>query len=497
MRAWSNASRCRSKFLATASSRNRSRCRHTSSANRRRRRFKRREGQSRLSPVFERLLTSFQNILKIPELRTRILFTLGMLVVYRVGAHIPTPGINGEALSEFLQKQGGALLGFLDIFSGGSLSRLTIFALGIMPYISASIILQLLTVVIPHLSKLAKEGERGRKKIIKYTRIGTIGIALIQGFGIAVGLEQMNNGAFVLTPGWAFRFMTVITLCAGTGFLMWLGEQITERGIGNGISLIIFAGIVARLPSAVAQTFDLYKLGQISFILLVLLSVVMLAVVAAIVFLESGRRKVPVQYAKRVIGRRVYGGQSTHIPLKINTAGVIPPIFASSIIAFPATITGFFETPWVKSIGAQLAPGSLLYTLMYVGLIIFFCFFYTAVVLNPVDMADNMKKYGGFIPGIRPGQRTSDYIYKVLTHITFAGALYLAIVCVIPEFLIYKLNVPFYFGGTSLLIVIGIVLHNAEEFLAKMLVPIYGGSGCRPHARRVSRCAGSWQRGPG
>jgi preprotein translocase subunit SecY len=425
--------------------------------------------------VFERLLASFQNIFKIPELRTRILFTLGMLVVYRVGAHIPTPGINGEALSEFLQKQGGALLGFLDIFSGGSLSRLTIFALGIMPYISASIILQLLTVVIPHLSKLAKEGERGRKTIIKYTRLGTIGIALIQGFGIAVGLEQMNNGAFVMSPGWGFRFMTVITLCAGTGFLMWLGEQITERGIGNGISLIIFAGIVARLPSAVAQTFDLYKVGQISFVVLVVLTVVMLGVVAAIVFLESGRRKVPVQYAKRVIGRRVYGGQSTHIPLKINTAGVIPPIFASSIIAFPATITGFFETPWIKAIGAHLAPGSLLYTLMYVGLIVFFCFFYTAVVLNPVDMADNMKKYGGFIPGIRPGQRTSDYIYTVLTRITFAGAIYLAIVCVIPEFLIYKLNMPFYFGGTSLLIVIGVGLDTAQQIESHMLMRNYEG----------------------
>jgi preprotein translocase subunit SecY len=388
--------------------------------------------------VFERLLTSFQNIFKIPELRIRILFTLGMLIVYRVGAHIPTPGINNDELAKFLVEKGGSLLGFLDIFSGGALSRLTIFALGIMPYISASIILQLLTVVIPQLSKLAKEGERGRKKIIQYTRFGTVGIAMIQGFGIAIGLEGMNQGAFVLNPGWGFRLMTVITLTAGTGFLMWLGEQITERGIGNGISLIIFAGIVARLPSAVAQTFDLYKVGQLSLMLLVALAVIMLAVVAAIVFLESGRRKIPVQYAKRVIGRRVYGGQSTHIPLKINTAGVIPPIFASSIIAFPATIAGFFETPWIKSLGTQLAPGSLLYTVLYVGLIIFFCFFYTAVVLNPVDMADNMKKYGGFIPGIRPGQRTSDYIYKVLTRITFAGSIYLATVCVIPEFLIYK-----------------------------------------------------------
>lgn len=425
--------------------------------------------------MFERLVTSFQNIFKIPELRSRLLFTLAMLAVYRVGAHIPTPGINNEELFAFLTERGGALLGFLDIFSGGALSRLTIFALGIMPYISASIILQLLTVVVPHLSKLAKEGERGRKKIIQYTRYGTIGIAVIQGFGIALGLEGMNQGAFVLEPGWAFRFMTVITLVAGTAFLMWLGEQITERGVGNGISLIIFAGIVARLPSAVVQTYDLYQVGQISFLLLSLLAIVMLAVVAAIVFLESGRRKIPVQYAKRVIGRRVYGGQSTHIPLKINTAGVIPPIFASSIIAFPATIAGFIQIPWVQSFGNQLAPGSLLYTLLYVGLILFFCFFYTAVVLNPVDMSDNMKKYGGFIPGIRPGQRTADYIYKVLTRITFAGAIYLAIVCVIPEILIYKLNVPFYFGGTSLLITIGVGLDTSQQIESHMLMRNYEG----------------------
>ena len=425
--------------------------------------------------MFERLFTSFQNIFKIPELRTRILFTLGMLVVYRVGAHIPTPGINNEELSKFLIEKGGSLLGFLDIFSGGALSRLTIFALGIMPYISASIILQLLTVVIPHLSKLAKEGERGRKKIIQYTRYGTIGIALIQGFGIAIGLEGMNQGAFVLNAGWPFRLMTVITLTAGTAFLMWLGEQITERGVGNGISLIIFAGIVARLPSAVAQTFELYRVGQLNFLTLASLAVLMLVVVAAIVFLESGRRKIQVQYAKRVIGRRVYGGQSTHIPLKINTAGVIPPIFASSIIAFPATIAGFFDHPVVKALGAQLAPGSLLYTVLYVSLIIFFCFFYTAVVLNPVDMADNMKKYGGFIPGIRPGQRTSDYIYKVLTRITFAGSIYLATVCVIPELLIYKLNVPFYFGGTSLLIVIGVGLDTAQQIESHMLMRNYEG----------------------
>ncbi|MBA3967872.1 MAG: preprotein translocase subunit SecY, partial [Nitrospirales bacterium] len=388
---------------------------------------------------------------------------------------VPTPGINNEELFKFLTERGGALMGFLDIFSGGALSRLTIFALGIMPYISASIILQLLTVVVPHLSKLAKEGERGRKTIIQYTRYGTIVIALIQGFGIALGLEGMNDGAFVLDPGWPFRLMTVITLVAGTAFLMWLGEQITERGVGNGISLIIFSGIVASLPSAVVQTFNLYQVGQISLLLLLILGVVMLAVMWAIVFLESARRKIAVQYAKRIVGRRVYGGQNTHIPLKINTAGVIPPIFASSIIAFPATIASFIQVPWVQSIGSQLAPGSLLYTMMYVGMIIFFCFFYTAVVLNPVDMADNMKKYGGFIPGIRPGQKTADFIYKVLTRITFAGAIYLAIVCVIPELLIYRLNMPFYFGGTSLLIVIGVGLDTAQQIENHMLMRNYEG----------------------
>ena len=425
--------------------------------------------------MLERLITNIKNVFKIPELRNRILFTLGMLAVYRIGAHIPTPGINNDELGKFLLEKGGALLGFLDIFSGGALSRLTIFALGIMPYISASIILQLLTVVVPHLTKLAKEGERGRKKIIQYTRFGTIGIGLIQAFGIAIGIEQMNNGAFVLDKGWGFRLMTVLTLTAGTAFLMWLGEQITERGIGNGISLIIFAGIVARLPAAVVETYQLFEIGQLSGFWLITLIVGMVGVIGAIVFLETGRRKIPVQYAKRVVGRKVFGGQSTHIPLKVNTAGVIPPIFASSIIAFPATIAGFVQVPWVQHIGTMLAPGSVTYTLLYVGMIIFFCYFYTAVVLNPVDISDNMRKYGGFIPGIRPGQRTSDYIYRVLNRITFAGSLYLAAVCIIPEILIYKLGVPFYFGGTSLLITVGVGLDTAQQIESHMLMRNYEG----------------------
>jgi preprotein translocase subunit SecY len=425
--------------------------------------------------VFERLLTNLQNVFKIPELRQRILFTLGMLAVYRVAAHVPTPGINGEELSKFLHQQGGALMGFLDMFSGGALAKVTIVALGIMPYISASIILQLLTVVVPTLTKLAKEGERGRKKIIQYTRYGTIGIGLIQSFGIAVGLEKMNAGAFVQAPGWGFRLMTMITITAGTAFLMWLGEQITERGIGNGISLIIFAGIVANIPSAVIKTFSLWETGQLNSMFLMALGLMMVGVTAAIVFLESGRRKIPVQYAKRVVGRKVYGGQNTHIPLKINTAGVIPPIFASSLIAFPATIAGFIQIAWVQSLSQQLAPGSVIYTILYVALIVFFAFFYTAVVLNPVDMADNMKKYGGFIPGIRPGQKTSDYIYKVLTRITFAGSVYLAIVCVIPELLIYQAGLPFFFGGTSLLIVVGVGLDTAQQIETHMITRNYEG----------------------
>jgi len=366
-------------------------------------------------------------------------------------------------------------MGFLDMFSGGALSKVTIVALGIMPYISASIILQLLTVVVPTLTKLAKEGERGRKKIIQYTRYGTIGIGLVQAFGIAVGLERMNEGAFVQHPGWPFRLMTMLTITAGTAFLMWLGEQITERGIGNGISLIIFAGIVANLPKAAINTYNLWNTGQLNTFFLMALALMMIGVTAAIVFLETGRRKIPVQYAKRVVGRRVYGGQNTHIPLKINTAGVIPPIFASSLIAFPATIAGFIQIAWVQGLSQQLAPGSLLYTVLYVGLIIFFAFFYTAVVLNPVDMADNMKKYGGFIPGIRPGQKTSDFIYRVLTRITFAGSIYLAVVCVIPEILIYQAGLPFFFGGTSLLIVVGVGLDTAQQIETHMITRNYEG----------------------
>jgi preprotein translocase subunit SecY len=425
--------------------------------------------------LLARIGTVLQNIYKIPELRSRILFTLGVLAVFRLAAHIPTPGINGEALSTFLLERGGAVMGFLDIFSGGALSRVTIVALGIMPYISASIILQLMTVVMPSLGQLAKEGEHGRRIITQYTRYLTVAIATVQATGIAFGLEGMNQGRFVMEPGWAFRFMTVITLVGGTSFLMWLGEQITERGIGNGISLIIFSGIVAGMPRGIVNTYRLYETGQLNIIVIAALLVMMMAVVGAIVFLESGRRKLSVQYARRVVGNRVYGGQSTHIPLKVNTAGVIPPIFASSLIAFPATIAGFFAVPWVQSIATSLSPGQFLYTVCYVSLIVFFAFFYTAVVLNPADIAENMKKSGGFIPGIRPGKKTSDYIYYVLTRITFAGAIYLAIVCVIPEILIYQAKLPFYFGGTSLLIVVGVGLDTAQQIETHMIQRNYEG----------------------
>ena len=421
------------------------------------------------------LLTTIQNIFKIPELKNRILFTLSFLAVYRIGAHIPTPGINGEALSKFLTEKGGAMMGFFDMFSGGALSRVTIFALGIMPYISASIIFQLLTVVIPYLGKLAKEGDSGRKKIVKYTRYATVVIGAIQSFGIAVGLEGMSGGEFIQNPGWSFRLLTMLTLTSGTAFLMWLGEQITERGIGNGISLIIFAGIVARFPAAIVSTLNLARAGELSVFLVLLITVMMIVVIGGIIFIERGQRKIPVQYAKRVVGKKVFGGQSTHLPLKVNTSGVIPPIFASSIIMFPATIAGFIAIPWVQGVAKQLSPGTTMYTLLYVGLIFFFSYFYTAVIFNPVDIAENLQKHGGFIPGIRPGQRTSDYIYRVLTRLTFVGAVYLAIVCVMPELLIQSFNVPFYFGGTSLLIAVGVALDTVSQIESHLMTRSYEG----------------------
>jgi preprotein translocase subunit SecY len=427
------------------------------------------------------MLGGFQNIPKIPELKKRILFSLFMLAVYRVGCHIPTPGIDGTALAAFFNQRQGTLFGLFDMFSGGALSRMSVMALGIMPYISASIILELLAVVVPYLEKLNKEGEQGRKKITQYTRYGTVILSVIQGFGIAVGLERMSGpGGAMIVPvgGWGFRILAVITLTAGTSFLMWLGEQITERGIGNGISLIIFAGIVARFPSAVANTFRLMGTGEIAPFFMVVMVALMIAVVGIIVFVERGQRRIPVQYAKRVVGRRMYGGQSTHLPLRINTAGVIPPIFASSIIMFPATIANFLdvkEFPWLEYAVRLVSPGHIVYTLIYVIFIVFFCYFYTAVHFNPVDVADNMKKYGGFIPGIRPGKNTAEYIDRVLTRLTFSGAIYVSAVCVLPQILIYHFNVPFYFGGTALLIVVGVAMDTSNQIEAHMLTRHYEG----------------------
>ncbi|MEJ5299924.1 MAG: preprotein translocase subunit SecY [Thermodesulforhabdaceae bacterium] len=421
---------------------------------------------------------SFQNIGKIPELKKRILITLLFLAVYRIGVHVPTPGINAEALNAFFNAAQGTLLGFFDMFSGGAMRRLSIFALGIMPYISSSIILQLLTVVIPHLEQLKKEGEAGRKKIVQYTRYGTVILSFIQGFGIAFGLEGMTapgGEAVVIHPGWGFRLMTVITLTAGTAFIMWLGEQITEKGIGNGISLIIFAGIVAGMPSAVGNTIRLVETGEMSIFKVLIILILILLVVGFVIFVERGQRRVPVQYARRVVGRRVYGGQSTHIPLKINTSGVIPPIFASSLIMFPATIANFVPHPALKTLSMWLSPGHWLHTIFYVGFIIFFCFFYTAIVFNTQDVAENMKKYGGFIPGIRPGKATAEYIDKVLSRITLGGAIYVSAVCILPEILITKFNVPFYFGGTALLIVIGVALDTVAQIEAHMLTRHYEG----------------------
>ncbi|MBI2466393.1 MAG: preprotein translocase subunit SecY [Candidatus Rokubacteria bacterium] len=428
------------------------------------------------------VLQNLQNVTKIPELKRRLLITLGLLAAYRLGAHVPTPGVDGEALARYFDSVQGTLLGLVDLFSGGNLRRLTVFALGIMPYISASIILQLLTVVIPALERLAKEGEAGRKKITQYTRYGTIGLSAFQSLFIAIGLESMNDPAgvtMVPNPGWGFRLLTMMTLTAGTALIMWLGEQISEKGIGNGISLIIFAGIVVRIPSALVATYTLLSTGEMKPLVVLGIALLMVAVTGAVVMMQEGQRKIPVQYAKRVVGRRVYGGQSTHIPLRINTAGVIPVIFASSIILFPATLARFVPTWWMQAISDALSPGRgpqhALYYLLYMGFIIFFTYFYTAIVFNPSDLADNMKKYGGFIPGVRPGKRTAEFIDRTLTRITLPGAMFLALISVLPDFLIQLFNVPFFFGGTSLLIVVGVALDTVRQMESHLLMRHYEG----------------------
>jgi len=424
------------------------------------------------------LLSGLQNIARVPELKRRLLVTALLLAVYRIGVYIPTPGIDTAALSALFAQQSGTLFGLIDMFSGGAVSRFSIFTLGIMPYISASIILQLLTVVIPQLEKLSKEGELGRRKITQYTRYGTILLSVIQGLGIAVGLESVaggGGGSVVYQPGWGFRMMTVLTLTSGTAFLMWLGEQITERGIGNGISLIIFAGIVARFPSGLVRTFTLVRTGEMGLFTGLLLLILMIAVVGIIIYFERAHRRIPVQYARRIVGRRVYGGQSTHLPLKVNTAGVIPPIFASSILLFPATLANFIKHPYTKAISNALTPGSVAYELLYVAFIIFFCYFYTAVTFNPVDVADNMKKYGGFVPGIRPGKKTAEYIDRILTRITLGGAIYVSVICVLPSILISRFNVPFYFGGTGLLIVVGVAMDTIQQIESHLITRHYEG----------------------
>jgi len=424
------------------------------------------------------LINTLQNIFAIPELRRRILFTLGMLAVYRIGCHVPTPGIDAQVLAKFFEGTEGTLLGMVSAFTGGALQRMTVFALGIMPYISASIILQLLTVVFEPIEKLSKEGEQGRKKITQYTRYGTIVLAVIQGAGIAAGLQTMTGPAgepVVASPGPGFIFMTVLTLTAGTAFIMWLGEQITERGIGNGISLIIFAGIIAGTPAAIVNSMRLVSTGAMTPTIVLFIAALMLAVVAAIIFMERAQRRVPIHYAKRVVGMRNMGGQSSHLPLKINMSGVIPPIFASSIIMFPATVANLIDVPWVQSVAAVMTPGHWIYNLFYVAFIVFFCYFYTAVTFNPINVSENIKNQGGYVPGIRPGKETADYLDTVLGRLTFAGAVYVSAVCVLPTILISNFNVPFFFGGTSLLIVVGVGMDTASQIEAHLISRSYEG----------------------
>ena len=400
------------------------------------------------------------------DLKRRLLFLLGALVVYRIGAHIPVPGIDPAVLADLFKGEQGGLLGMFNMFSGGALRRFTIFALGIMPYISASIIMQLMSAVSPKLEALKKEGEAGRRKITQYTRYGTVFLSLFQATGISIALESQPG--LVLDPGLMFRITTVTTLVTGTMFIMWLGEQITERGLGNGISIIIFAGIAAGLPNAIAGTLELVRTGAMHPLTALLIAVAVLMVTAFVCFVERGQRKILVNYAKRQVGNRVYGGQSSHLPFKLNMAGVIPPIFASSLILFPATLLGWFGSAegmlWLRDIQATLVPGQPIYVLLYAGLIVFFCFFYTALQYNPKETADNLKKSGAFVPGIRPGDQTAKYLERILTRLTLAGAVYVALVCLVPEFLILRWNVPFYFGGTSLLIIVVVTM----DFMAQV-----------------------------
>lgn len=414
----------------------------------------------------------------VPELRNKLLFTAAMLVVYRLGSFVPAPGINGDALSEFFARSQNTIFGLFNLFSGGSLERFSIFALGIMPYITASIVVQVLTGAFPALDKLQKEGELGRRKLTQYTRYGTLVLALIQGFAMALALEKSSgpNGAVIVpNPGLGFRLSTALTFTTGTAFLMWLGEKMTERGVGNGISLLIYAGIVVRLPGALSNSFQLVRTGEIGIVPLLFLGIFAVGVVAAIVFMETAYRKIPVQYAKRVSGRKVYGGQSTHLPLKVNTAGVIPPIFASSLLMFPLTITQFSDAVWVQKLQSFINPTGLAYNLFYLLLIVFFAYLYTGIQFNPDDVADNLKKWGGFIPGIRPGVQTSERIDFILSRITLIGAIYIAVVCILPSFLIVEFKAPFWFGGTALLIVVGVAMDTMQQIESSVMAHSYDG----------------------
>jgi preprotein translocase subunit SecY len=425
------------------------------------------------------MIGKIQEIFNIPELKKRVMFTLGILFIYRIGAHITTPGVDASVLTGFFEGNKGTVLGLYDLFAGGNLRRATIFALGIMPYISASIILQLFQAVIPYFEKLAKEGEEGRKKITQYTRYGTVVLAAVQAFGIAIFLENLRGAAgepAVVASGMGFRLLTVLTLTCGTVFVMWLGEQISERGIGNGISLIITIGIIARYPTDMLNTWRALSLGQMSPFKMAILIVIMVGIIGGIIFVTQGQRRIPVQYAKRVVGRKIYGGQASHLPLGVNIAGVIPIIFAQSLIMFPSTLAAFLKNiDFMQVIANALAPGKLIYITLYSVIIIFFTYFYTAIVLNPVDVAENMKKSGGFIPGIRPGKKTAEFIDRVLTRITLPGAVFLAFIAVLPDILITKVNVPFYFGGTGLLIVVGVMLDTLRQIESHLLMRHYEG----------------------
>ena len=438
------------------------------------------------------MTAAFGNIGRIPELRNRVLFTLGLLAVYRLGIFITTPGVDRRLMQEYIAGQAGTLFGMFNMFVGGALEQASVFTLGIMPYISASIILQLLTVVVPKLERLQKEGDQGRKKITQYTRYGTILISLVQGTIIAINLEgTVHNGQPVVPdPGIFFKFITVLSLTAGTAFIMWLGEQITERGIGNGMSLIIFAGIVAGLIPGLITTFDMAAQEVLKPLSLLALLLIVLGAIAFVVFVERAQRRIPVQYSKRVVGRKQYGGQSTHLPLRVNTSGVIPPIFASSLLVFPATMAQYFpESVLMSQVQQSLMPTEWVYNIIFIALVVFFTFFYTAVTFNPVDVADNLKKFGGYIPGVRPGKQTAEYIERVLTRITTGGAIYLSAVCVLPNLLIAWFgNLPFYFGGTALLIVVGVALDTVNQIESHLITRNYegitGASGTRIRGRR-------------